>query len=243
MRSFRTSTKDINTLIGQTLAKIQSDSAKLAGWSEDLITTSIRDSSFVNCWTKGPAENAAFWEIYGKQGTVVAIRSTYNKLRNVLPEEYVIGQIKYVDYDSSPGFSVAGVESAYPFLKFVYHKRVEYRYESEIRAARIPRVGEAFEQSSADIVIPNLSDLIENIYVRKSDPDEVKRRVKTLCSMHNLKYQESRIDGRPLQIRLTDEQRGKFMEKFLVAQIPLDFPEEFYAIEITQLLIETLRGE
>ena len=232
-----------NTLLGRILANIQSDSAKLAVWSESLITSSIRESSFINCWTKGPAENAAFWEIYGKRGTAVAIRSTYDKLRNVLPDEYVVGCVKYVDYNSSPGFRAAGPDSAFPSFEHVYHKRSEYGYENEIRAARIPRVDEAFERPSADVVITNPCDLIDAVYIRQSEPDKIRTRARNLCREYNLRYRESIIDGHPLQIRLTDEQRDRFTEKLAAARIPLDLPDKFYAIVITNLLNESLKGE
>ena len=232
-----------NTLIGKILANIQSDSAKLAVLYEDLITTSIRESSYVNCWTEGDAENAAFWELYGKRGDVVAIRSTYSKLRNVLPDGYVIGCIEYTDYNSSSGFAVARSNSAYPFFEHVYHKRLEFRYENEVRAARIPRVGESQVPSTADVLIPNPSDLINTVLVRRSDPVTVRKKVENLCNKYELNYRESRINDHPLQIRLTEQQRDRFMSNIVAAKIPSDLPEKSYAIVITRLLNEALRGQ
>ena len=103
-----------NTTIGNLIANVELDSAAWVDLYDKAFKT-IRESSYVNCWTAGPAENAAFWEIYGKGDTAVAIRSTYNRLRNVLPDDYVIGRVKYIDYNSSPGF-VVDDDSAFPYF-------------------------------------------------------------------------------------------------------------------------------
>lgn len=230
-----------NTMVGKIVANLQSDSAGLAVWSDNLINAFIRESSYVNCWAEGPAENAAFWEIKGTCGTAVAIRSNYSGLRNVLPEEYVVGCVKYVDYKSARPFTVAGLDSSFPFLEHVYHKRLEYSYEKEIRAARLPRSGAQDKPPSADVVICNLSDLIDFVCIRRNDPE--RKRVEDLCSKHNLKFRESRINDPPLQIRLSEQHREILVNKIAAAKLPGDLREEFFAVAITRLLGQTLRGE
>ena len=230
-----------NTLVGKISSNILSDSAGLAVWSDDLINTFIRESSYVNCWTEGPAENAAFWEIKAKQGIAVAIRSTYNKLRNLLPENYVIGRVRYINYNLAPAFAVAGSDCGFPFFEHVYHKRSEYRYENEIRAARIPRFGSSVEPSSADVHIPNLPDLIDGVYIRRSDHPITKKRVENLCNKRKLNFQESRINDQPLQIRLSEQQREILIEKLAAANIPKNVSNKMiHAIAILRALKETL---
>ena len=123
----------------------------------------------------------------------------------------------------------------------MYHKRLEYSYEKEIRAARIPTSGKSLEPTSADVVIPNLSDLIDFVCIRRNDPE--RKRVEDLCSKHNLKFRESRINDPPLQIRLSEQQREILRYKIAAAQLPGDLPEVLYAVAITRLLTQTLRGE
>ena len=230
-----------NTMVGKIVANIQSDSAGSAVLADDVTNTLVREFSYVNCWTEGPAENAAFWEIKGTGGTAVAIRSNYSGLRNVLPVEYVVGCVKYVDYKSASPFMVAGPDSSFPFFKHVYHKRLEYSYEKEVRAARIPTSGTSLEWTSADVVIPNLSDLLDFVCIRRNDPE--RKRVEDLCSKHNLKFRESRINDPPLQIRLSEQQRTILVNKIAAAKLPEDLPEELYAVAISRLLTQTLRGE
>ena len=230
-----------NTRVGNLLTNVKLGSAARVDLYDKAFQT-MRESSYVNCWTQGPAENAAFWEIYGKGGTAVAIRSTYDKLRNVLPDDYVLGRVNYIDYNSSPGFK-ADDDSAYPYSAHIYHKRLEYSYEKEIRAARIPRLEGPDERTSADVPIPNLPDLIDYVYIRRTDSDEARKRVESLCKKHNLNYRESRIDDQPLPVLLSEQQRMILKDKIVAANIPDDLPETFYAILITRLYLDTLRGE
>ena len=230
-----------NTLAGKIASNISSDSAGLAVWSDDLVNTFIRESSYVNCWTEGPAESAAFWEIKGAKGIAVAIRSTYNKLRNVLPDNYVIGQVKYINYNLSPGFVVSGSDSEFPFFEHVYHKRLEYCYENEIRAARIPRFGSIPNASNADVCISNLSGFIDTVYIRRSDHHKTKKRVKNLCNKHKLNYGESRINDQPIQIRLSEQQRKKLMKRIAAANVPKGASSKMLqAIVIIRALKEAL---
>ena len=231
-----------NTLVGHLIVNVNFRSAAWAALYDEVFIKSIRESSYVNCWTEGPAENAAFWEIYGAHETAVAIRSTYSRLRNVLPDDYVLGRVKYIDYNSSPGLAVDD-DSAFPYFSHLYHKRLEYSYEKEIRAARIPRIGSSDEQSSADVHIPILSDLIDTVCIRRSDSDGAKKRVKSLCNKHKLNYRESRIHDQPLRIPMSEQQREIFMDQIAAAKVPEDLPEKLYAILITRLLLETLKGE
>lgn len=114
-----------NTLVGNLITNVELGSEAWVDLYDKAFQT-MRELSYVNCWTEGPAENAAFWEIYGKCGTAVAIRSTYNELRNVLPDDYVLGCVNYIDYNSAPGFK-ADDDSAYPYFAHIFHKRLEYR--------------------------------------------------------------------------------------------------------------------
>ena len=230
-----------NTRVGDLITNAE---LRTAAWVDlyNKALKTLRESSYVSCWTEGPAENAAFWELKAARGTAIAIRSKYSSLRNVLPDDYVLGRVNYIDYKSAPGFTVDD-GSAYPYFAHLYHKRLEYSYEKEIRAARIPRIENPDERVVADVHIPNLSDLIDTVCIRRSDCDEAKRKVKNLCDKHKLNYRESRIDDQPLQIRMTDQQRATFRDKIVAANAPDDLPEELYSILITRLFLQTLKGE
>ena len=85
-------------------------------------------SSLICCWTKSSHESALMWEAYaGAEG--VAVRTTFRDLQESMPTAELpvtFGQVEYVDYlqQKVPRFGWAPL----------FHKRVEYRGEEEVRA-------------------------------------------------------------------------------------------------------------
>ena len=97
-------------------------------WSVDVLH-SIARTALVSCWTESRYESRLMWTTYSSTEGV-AIRTTFHDLRESmrsiaeLPVRF--GQIKYVDYRQSevPRFDWAPL----------FHKRMEYRSENEVRA-------------------------------------------------------------------------------------------------------------
>ena len=86
-------------------------------------------TALISCWTESDHESSLMWEAYaGSEG--VAIRTTFQHLqesiRSVAEPPVTFGQVKYVDYRGKevPRFGWAPL----------FHKRMEYRGESEVRA-------------------------------------------------------------------------------------------------------------
>lgn len=86
-------------------------------------------AALISCWTKSGHESSLMWESYaGSEG--VAIRTTFEDLqesiRSVGELPVTFGQVEYVDYRPGevPRFGWAPL----------FHKRVEYRGEGEVRA-------------------------------------------------------------------------------------------------------------
>ena len=55
----------------------------------------------VNCWHMNNYESAAMWSLYAKEDAGIAIRSTYERLKNAFNESPIvlhIGKINYVDF-------------------------------------------------------------------------------------------------------------------------------------------------
>lgn len=88
----------------------------------------IARTALVSCWTKSDHESALMWEAYaGAEG--VAVRTTFRELQESTSSAEVpitFGQVEYVDYlqQEVPRFGWAPL----------FHKRVEYRGEEEVRA-------------------------------------------------------------------------------------------------------------
>lgn len=86
-------------------------------------------TSLISCWTESGHESSLMWESYaGSEG--VAIRTTFQHLKesitSVTDDPVTFGQVEYVDYRQTevPRFGWAPL----------YHKRLEYRGEGEVRA-------------------------------------------------------------------------------------------------------------
>ena len=86
-------------------------------------------TGLISCWTESGHESSLMWEAYaGAEG--VAVRTTYQALQesmsSVVELPITFGQVKYVDYRQHevPRFNWAPL----------FHKRIEYRGEGEVRA-------------------------------------------------------------------------------------------------------------
>ena len=89
----------------------------------------ITRTALISCWTESGHESSLMWETYaGKRG--VAVRTTFQHLqesiRSVPELPVTFGQVEYVDYRRKevPRFGWAPL----------FHKRMEYRGEGEVRA-------------------------------------------------------------------------------------------------------------
>ena len=88
----------------------------------------IARAALVSCWTESVHESSLMWKAYaGAEG--VAVRTTFQDLRDSIRSgedlPITFGQVKYVDYRSEVSrFGRAPL----------FHKRMEYREEVEVRA-------------------------------------------------------------------------------------------------------------
>lgn len=90
--------------------------------------------NYANCWHMNRSESEAMWKIYGP-GDVIAIRSSYETLRDELPSRInarshlgvFFGIVKYIDHETEDiprdnGFAP------------ITHKRASFSFEQECRA-------------------------------------------------------------------------------------------------------------
>ena len=158
-----------------------------------------RSQTFINCWHMNSHESAAMWSLYGLSNQGIAIRSTYRKLRDILPSEVFMGKVTYCDYDSSE------VMSDNLFDPFLF-KRISFEHEQECRAIyskfpslketnRVFPVGESGFRIKVD-----LSLMIENIYLHPNCPDWQLNAIGDLISKFglNLAPERSRLGMDPV---------------------------------------------
>ena len=89
----------------------------------------VARTALVSCWTESDHESSLMWETYARPEGV-AIRTTFQDLQesilSVAELPVAFGQVEYVDYRRKevPRFGWAPL----------FHKRMEYREEGEVRA-------------------------------------------------------------------------------------------------------------
>ena len=117
-------------------------------------------TALISCWTESDHESSLMWKYYaGAEG--VAVRTTFKDLqdsiRSVAELPVAFGQVEYVDYRRKevPRFGWAPL----------FHKRMEYRGEGEVRAV-LP--GPPFQAWDLQLH-PGMPDI-------PLDPDVVKQR-------------------------------------------------------------------
>ncbi len=100
--------------------------------AEDLVRDTLHKmarAALISCWTESGHESSLMWEAYaGTEG--VAVRTTYQALQESIcsvPElPITFGQVKYIDYRQQE-------VSRFGWAP-LFHKRIEYRGEGEVRA-------------------------------------------------------------------------------------------------------------
>lgn len=122
---------------------------------------------FINCWHENKYESEAMWRLYSGEREGIAIRTTFDLLRESLQGEIPvqIGRVNYVDYATTP-IPEGNVLSAY------LHKRKSFEHEAEVRAIsmRMPerQISRDELQRPADsgLYIPvDLARLLEEVVV------------------------------------------------------------------------------
>ena len=165
---------------------------------------------FVSCWHMNEVESAAMWHLYAPSGQGVAIQTTYQRLRDQLPDDVYIGKVKYINYQSghvdlSNGFS--------PFM----HKRESFGHERELRAIhskppshkRInPATGEEEQMAAHDVhnteggkgFSIDLNALIERIHVSPIAQSWYTELVRAVCDRYQLtaEIRQSDLDAKPI---------------------------------------------
>jgi len=97
----------------------------------------VRRQTFISCWHMNIGESAAMWDLYGRDGSAIALRTSYIKLRDAFPSHVYLWMVKYIDFEKE---FFALDNSMNPAM----HKRRSFEHEKEVRAV-IPYLGEISE--------------------------------------------------------------------------------------------------
>ncbi|GAB3023882.1 hypothetical protein [Spirosoma pulveris] len=160
---------------------------------------------FINCWHMNSHESAALWNVYGATKEAIAIQTTYDRLRNVLPASYQIGEVRYIDHEAYVNEEKEGFFS-------ILFKQKSFEHERELRVCYV----DAYEfqhdlRNPAEFFCPtnvrlvetvpvDLNTLVESVRVAPQTPDWFVKLVKdsVLRFGYNLPVSRSGPDGHTL---------------------------------------------
>jgi hypothetical protein len=116
----------------------------------------------ISCWYAQDYESNNMWKIYGGHNSL-AIKSTFGDLESQIPDDFDIGAVRYINYDTD----TTGQASHWGAFT---HKRLFFKDENEIRAMRLDSLARYDEGSSlppevALMVKINLSALIREVKI------------------------------------------------------------------------------
>ncbi|SOD92067.1 hypothetical protein [Spirosoma fluviale] len=163
-----------------------------------------RQYMFINCWHMNSHESAALWNVYGATKEAIAIQTTYDRLRSVLPASYQIGAVRYIDHETYLNEEKEGFFS-------VMFKRKSFEHERELRVCYVDAYefqqdvrnpAEFFCPTNARLVetVPvDLNTLVESVRIAPQTPDWFVKLVKdaVLRFGYNLPVSQSGRDDYP----------------------------------------------
>lgn len=161
----------------------------------------IREFTAVNCWHLNRFESTAMWKLYLKSNEGIAIRSTFERLRDSLKDEkhdIFIGKVKYVNFE----------EERIPDdpLQSFFYKRKSFKHEAELRAViqELPedRLSEEAERPFIHgVYIPiDLDLLIRKICLAPTSPKWLHELVESVMKKYGLNKElcQSSLDEKPI---------------------------------------------
>lgn len=133
---------------------------------------------YVSCWTKFNQENYAMWKLYDKNSNGVCIVTTIGKLKEQLPQNVVLDEVRY---DQGSGVIVPNI---YPegvagnYLASEFAKIGPYKYEDEVRA-----VFYSVDKEKGVQIPLDFKELITDIYIspfaNEKTVEELRKKIST----------------------------------------------------------------
>lgn len=158
------------------------------------LSRGVREWTYISCWHANEYESAAMWDLYAKTNEAVAIETSYDKLRSVLPERVFLGCVRYIDYNTD---WLPEGNSLYPFM----HKRKSFEHEREVRAliqdidATIDNLVAGKANNSTGQLVPiEVNDLISAIHVAPTSSSRLVDLVAEVASKYEISADVRRSD-------------------------------------------------
>ena len=152
----------------------------------------LRQRVFLSCWHMNEYESAAMWELYAPGGRAIALRSTYQLLRDALGEHASLGTVRYIDYSRDP------MPPDAPYAAF-FHKRRSFEHERELRAISFDAKKDPLDLAGR-LVKLNVNSTLQSVHVSPFAPAWYVDLLRAVMSRFgvNVGVQRSSLEESPL---------------------------------------------
>jgi hypothetical protein len=136
--------------------------------TRDLIRA-LRVYVFASTWHMSEYESAAMWKLYARTEEAICVRSTYAKLSDALPDDVLVGEVIYIDYEQ---YIVPFDNVLWPYI----HKRKSFEHERELRAL-IADISALMATPRSDPPVAgvwrdvDLVSIIDRVYIAPTAPE------------------------------------------------------------------------
>lgn len=151
-----------------------------------------RQWTFLSCWHLNDVESAAMWKLYAQAKEAIAVKSSYARLCECLPEAAYVGSVRYIDYHAD---WLPEGNMFYPFV----HKRKSFEHERELRALiqELPtkdgQLLTGVPNPQAGLSVPvDLDMLVDGIFLSPTAPGWLTKLVTRVCARYGVKADVAR---------------------------------------------------
>ena len=154
----------------------------------------VKEWTYISCWHANEYESAAMWNLYTKTSDSIAVETTYEKLKNVLPDNVYLGCVNYIDYQ------LEWLREDSIFSPFI-HKRKSFEHENEVRALffDFPKEdkgkGSRTQNHELGKFFPvRLNELVTAVHISPTAPDWIVEVIVNVCRTYGLSANVKKSD-------------------------------------------------
>jgi hypothetical protein len=169
----------------------------------------FKRATTVNCWHINNNESDAMWQLYLKNNEGVAVRTNKKKLYKsleIIKENICVSKIRYINYENDIWFHSKNFPfEGYNFLTPVFHKRIEFEHEKELRlyhhvnSREKEDYWETQPNTMGEMIKIDLKNLVENIIFHPSADSSTKEKIIRLTKKYtqDFTFYSSKLSNEP----------------------------------------------
>lgn len=197
-------------VFGRYDSKFDLDLAKKKAEGVAFTHKKVRSATTVNCWHINNNESDAMWQLYLKDNEGVAVKTSKEKLFAAIQgakENISISKVRYINYDSDIWYNQHDFPiNGYNFLTPLFHKRVEFAHEKELRLYHhdTNREKAVFWENQSnqtgELINIDINTLVDSVVFHPTSDKATQEKIIALTRTYayDFKFELSRLSTEPL---------------------------------------------